>query len=553
MKKFLAFVMALFLVAALAVGVWAYKKYSPSKELADPREWFGVSGNDIAVVLDNKLVKGVCGRLIDGQAYLPLAWVNDKLNERFYWSEEDSTIIYALPEDIDYVDSSMKGEDKSPLFVEQGGEVWLAPELILAYTDIRIEVHTGGEAKRVFIDTKWEPVTAAKTLRDGKIRVLGGIKSAILASVEAEESLEILDAMDEWSKVRTQSGYIGYIQNRILGETAKRELVSDFETPVYKSAEFGEPIRLVWHQVLSEPMNDNMEQLMADAKGINVIAPTWFMLTDNEGNYDSLADPAYVEKAHEMGLQVWAALDNFNRGEEVRSEVLFASTKARKKLIASLMAEVLEYGIDGINLDVEGIRSEAGVHYVQFIRELSVDCRKNGIILSVDSYVPSENTAFYNRAEQGRVADYVIIMGYDEHYSGGEAGSVASIGYERMGIERTLADVPAEKIIMAIPFYTRLWKVKEGETTSSAMGIAAAKKWVEENGVSLDWDEELGQYYGELEAEDGTYCLWMEEERSLGLKVDLIRQHELAGIACWKLGLADEKAWEALAGADVPE
>ena len=107
-------------------------------------------------------------------------------------------------------------------------------------------------------------------------------------------------------------------------------------------------------------------------------------------------------------------------------------------MIANLMKDVEKYGIDGINLDIEGIKPAAGPHYIQFIRELSVDCRKNGIVLSVDSYVPSAYTSFYNRAEQGRVADYVIIMGYDEHYAGGEAGSVASLEYERKGIEDTL-------------------------------------------------------------------------------------------------------------------
>ena len=252
-----------------------------------------------------------------------------------------------------------------------------------------------------------------------------------------------------------------------------------------------------------------------------------------------------MEKAHSLGMQVWAVLDNFNRGSNVQSEILFASTEARKKLIADLISEVQRYGIDGINLDIEGIKPEAGPHYVQFIRELSVDCRKQGIVLSVDTYVPSAYTAFYNRAEQGRVADYVIIMGYDEHYAGGEAGSVASLGYERKGIEDTLEAVPAEKVISAIPFYTRIWKTADdGSVTSDAMGIAQAKKWVEENQVELYWQEELGQYYGEIRKDGQDYAVWMEEERSIGLKMDLIRDNGLAGVACWKLGFEPATLWD---------
>lgn len=277
-----------------------------------------------------------------------------------------------------------------------------------------------------------------------------------------------------------------------------------------------------------------------------MIAPTWFMLTDNTGNFDSLADQDYVNQAHAMGLQVWAVLDNFNRGENVQSEILFADTNARKKLISGLMQEVEKYRIDGINLDIEGIKSSAGPHYVQFIRELSVDCRKAGIILSVDSYVPTAYNLFYDWEEQGCVADYVVIMGYDEHYAGGEAGTVASIGYERKGIEDMLRMVPKEKIISGIPFYTRVWKTAAGETTSTAMGIEAAKKWVNEHKAELYWQEELGQYYGEVTADDGIYQIWLEEERSVGEKAALVKQYDIAGMAFWKLGFEPSAIWNVI-------
>ena len=301
---------------------------------------------------------------------------------------------------------------------------------------------------------------------------------------------------------------------------------------------------LVWHQVTSTEANEAMEELIANTSGVNVIAPTWFALTDNKGNYHSYADRSYVDKAHALGMQVWAALDNFNMGENVNSEILFAQTSVRSRLIAKLMADVKTYNLDGINLDIEGIKESAGPHYVQFIRELSVSCRNEGIILSVDNYVPAPYNAFYNRAEQGRVADYVIIMGYDEHYAGGEAGSVASYPYVREGIERTLALVPKEKVINALPFYTRIWTEKDGKTTSSAMGIQNAQIWVKENNVDLYWQEELGQYYGKLETDEGLKQIWMEEATSLGLKMDLIKEYDLAGVGCWKLGFEPASIWD---------
>ena len=144
------------------------------------------------------------------------------------------------------------------------------------------------------------------------------------------------------------------------------------------------------------------------------------------------------------------------------------------------------------------------------------------------------------------MADYVIIMGYDEHYSGGEPGSVASLEFVENGISGTLASVPREKVINAVPFYTRLWTEKNGEVSSKALGIEAAKNWIERNDVELYWQEELGQYYGELHTPSELSYLWLEDEESLELKMNLIRDYDLAGVACWKLGLEDEMTWDVI-------
>lgn len=548
MRKFLTTILTvlltIILLGGIAAGIFCFLKFVPTKKQADQKTWFQAEGDQVAIFLDNELVKGVHGRSVDGEIYLPLTWVNENLNERFYWDQAGKQLIYALPETIVYADAGTMGSSGRPLLVEQDGEVLLLSSLVATYTDLRMARPEGGEVQRIFVDTSWDPFLTAQIRKEGKVRTQGGGKSPILAEVKKGETVDVLETLDKWTRVRTESGYVGYIQSRLLTDTTHCTPVSTFQAPVYTSISMDEPVCMVWHQVTSPEANQKMPELMARTDGVNVIAPTWFMLTDNDGSFDSLADRDYVDKAHDMGIQVWAALDNFNRGDNVNSAILFASTDARQRLITSLMKEVDRYGIDGINLDIEGIREEAGPHYVQFIRELSVSCRKEGIVLSVDTYVPSAYTAFYNRAEQGRVADYVVIMGYDEHYAGGEAGSVASLEYERTGIENTLKQVPAEKIISAVPFYTRLWVVgKDGKTTSTAMGIANAKKWVAENQVKLTWQENLGQYYGEKDTEDGICQIWLEEEDSMSLKVKLVRDYRLAGIACWKLGFDTESIW----------
>ena len=548
MKRFLTTVLTVILTIVLAAGAAAgfilYRKYKPSKEQVDQSEWYQASGNESAVFLNSEREEGVKGRYIDGQVYLPVDWVDEAVNERFYWDEENSQLIYTLPDQIVYANEETMGSSGKPLLVQQDGTVWLLSSLVSAYTTVRIETFDTDGVHRIFVDTTWESQQLAKVKKNTALRIRGGVKSALITEVPSGAEVTVLEQLENWSRVRTEDGQVGYLPNRRLKETEAKTLVSTFQEPEYTSISMDEPVVLVWHQVTNLSANQAMQTLISATKGVNVIAPTWFMLTDNSGNYESLADKNYVDQAHAMGMQVWAVLDNFNKGDNVQSEVLFASTAARKKLIASLMKDAQTYGFDGINLDVEGIKASAGPHYVQFIRELSVDCRKAGLVLSIDSYVPASYSAFYNWAEQGRVADYVVMMGYDEHFAGGEAGSVASIGYERQGITDLLKQVPKEKLISAIPFYTRIWKEDASGTSSQSVGISSAKEWVETNQVELYWQEDLGQYYGELEKDGVNYEIWMEEERSLELKMQLIRDNGLAGVACWRLGLEPADVWD---------
>ncbi|HBM47878.1 MAG TPA: glycoside hydrolase [Lachnoclostridium sp.] len=548
MKRFLTTVLTVILTIVLLAGAAAgfilYRKYKPSKEQVDQNEWYQASGDEMALFLDSVLVEGVKGRYIDGQTYLQLDWIDEAVNEKFYWDEENRQLIYTLPDQIVYANEETMGSSGKPLVVQQDGQVWLLSSLVTAYTNVRIDTYDTDNVRRVFVDTSWEPQQLAAVKKKSALRIRGGVKSAMITEVPSDSEVIVLEQLDNWSRVRTEDGQVGYLANRRLKETESRTLVSTFTEPEYTSISMDGPVVLVWHQVTNRQANQAMENLVSNTKGVNVIAPTWFMLTDNQGNYESLADKNYVDRAHSMGLQVWAVLDNFNKGENVQSEILFASMAARKKLIASLMQDAKTYGFDGINLDVEGIKASAGPHYVQFIRELSIDCRKEGLVLSIDSYVPASYSAFYNWAEQGRVADYVVMMGYDEHYAGGEAGSVASIGYERQGIEDLLKQVPKEKLISAIPFYTRIWKEDASGTTSQSLGIADAKAWVDDNQVELYWQDDLGQYYGETQKDGVNYEIWMEEERSLALKMQLIRDNGLAGVACWRLGLEPADIWD---------
>ena len=525
------------------LGYTAVRKYWPTKEPSDLEKYYGVSGEKTAIFLDNELQDEV-GIAQNGQVYLPISWINEKINQRFYWDSNEKLLVYALPESIVYADQETKSSSGVPFLLITDEETYLSAELAASYTDIRVETFLTEPVKRIFIDTDWEPDQWYALKRKGALRERGGVKSPVVAQEEEGTSVKVLEAMERWAKVRTEDGHIGYIERRRLGEEETVNYVSTFQEPVYQNISMEEKVCLVWHQVTSKSANGQIQSLLSNTKGVNVVSPTWFSLTDNEGNFSSLADKDYVEYLHRQGIQVWALLDNFS--SRVQSEILLSRTSVRRKLIDGLMAAVEEYDLDGLNLDFEGIKEIAGPHYLQFIRELSVSCRKAGVVLSVDNYVPAAHNTFYDRHEQGIVADYVIIMGYDEHYAGGEPGPVASYGYVKDGIENTLQQVPAKKVINAVPFYTRVWKEGPEGTSSDALGIADAKAWVERKNVELTWQDDLGLYYGQIDDEGVHKQIWMEEERSLGLKMDLIQANDLAGVACWKLGFEPADIWDVI-------
>lgn len=544
MKKIVPVLIAIGLALCAFIGYLGYRavqKYWPTKEPADLEAYYKVSGQETAVFLNNELQEETA-LFQNNQVYLPVTWINTLINERFYWDENEQLLVYALPDSIVYADAETKSSGGTPYLQIVGQEAYLSADLVASYTDIRVASYTGDTVKRIFIDTTWDAEEWNDLKRGGAIRERGGVKSPVVVQEEKGAAVLVLEEMDRWCRVRTEDGHIGYVEKRRLGEGDTITYVSTFEEPVYENISMDEKVCLAWHQVTSAAANGSIEAYLENTKGINVISPTWFSLTDNEGNFTSLADASYVEYLHERGIQVWALLDNFSG--DVQSEILLSRTSVRRKLIDGLMEEVQTYDLDGLNLDFEGLKESAGPHYIQFIRELSVACRQAGIVLSVDNYVPAAYNSFYNRKEQGIVADYVIVMGYDEHYAGGEPGPVASYDYVKQGIEDTLELVPREKVINAVPFYTRVWKESEEGRSSDALGIADAKDWAQRKNVELVWQDDLGLYYGEIDDEGVRKQVWMEEERSLGLKMELIREQDLAGVACWKLGFEPASVWD---------
>lgn len=418
---------------------------------------------------------------------------------------------------------------------------------------------------RAVITSEWGKIQTAEIKRDTQVRYQGGVKSPILTEISKGSKVVVLDDENDWMKVGTEDGFVGYVKTNALRDAATETTSREFEEPVYTNISKDYTINMAWHNVSNSDANSYILETIAGTKGLTTIAPTWFSLSDTEGNVSSLADSDYVNYAHQSNLEVWAVLRDFHGGINSYDETyeVLSYTSKRTKVINQVIAEAIETGIDGINLDFELISTECGQHYIQFVRELSVKCRQNGLVLSVDNYVPQPYNEHYDIEEQGAVADYVVIMGYDEHTEGSyEAGSVASIGYLKNGITDALESVPAEKLIAGVPFFTRLWfetpKTKEeladeagteaasypDKVTSTAYSIDEAAQVVKNAGAEAQWDKETMQNYAEWDADGGTYKIWLEDEQSLEEKLKVIKSNNLAGVAEWSLGMEDSGVWD---------
>ena len=538
-KPVIAVAVLVILVAILGIVTHVVMKYIPSSEKMDLNEYYGeMADGEIALVIGTEKLEE--RGLVDGdRVYLPLDVVNTYLNQRYYWDSANQQILYATPSELTSVSASSEAGDK--VWVKDD-KVYLNLTYVQEFTDL--DAYITKDPYRIAIQYKFKNVKTVTVKKNTSIRYRGGIKSAILTSVKKGTKLRLIEEMENWDQVATDDGYIGYIDKKKVGEAEKTKFERSFKKEEYSYLTMDSKVNMVWHQVTSTDANAYFADATANMTGVNVSSPTWFYLTDTSGNIASIASADYVSQAHEKGLQVWGLIDNFT--QEVSTTETLSSTAARQNIISQLIQAAKDVGMDGINVDFESLSEDVGIHFLEFLRELSIECHKNNLVLSVDNPVPEDFTSHYDRAEQGRVVDYVIIMGYDEHYVGSEAGSVASLPWVEQGIQDTLDEVPAERVINAIPFYTRLWKTTGGNVTSEAIGMDQAQQTIADNNVETYWDKTTSQNYGKYDIDNSTYQIWLEDAQSVAEKVKLVSKYDLAGVSAWKLGFENNGIWQVI-------
>ncbi len=566
MKKKVIPILVVVALIAIIVGIMGIsalvKKYTPSKERQDLNEYYHLNAADqVAIVLNHELID-TSAKMINGYIYVDYQFVRDHINPRFYWDANENILLYAAPRDLisaeaessRYLVTKSTVDYGRPIVKATSDSAYIDLDFVKEYSDFIYEYLA--DPSRVIMTSEWGDYEVASVKRKTCVRVKGGIKSPILSDLSEKTSVTILEQEENWTKVMTEDGIIGYVQNSKLSGTETKTLVSSYKPETFTHITRDFEICMAWHQVLNRTANDNISSVLSATKGLNVISPTWFYLNDNEGGLMNLASSDYVNYCHSQNIEVWPSVNNLEN-RDADSAYVLTHTSTRHNLVNQIVSMAIQYNLDGINLDFEALNpKEVGDSYIQFVRELSIKCKNNGIVLSIDNYVPTSYTAFYDRAEQANYADYVVIMGYDEHYAGSGEGSVSSLPWVRQGVTDTLKEVPAEQVILGMPFYTRLWTLTPTvdaedsdtdisyEVTSKAYGMEAIENLLNTYGAKKQWLAETGQNYAEYESSGAICKVWLEDAASAEGRLKLLEEYDLAGASFWKLGLEKKEIWD---------
>ena len=556
----------IFLVLLFIVGSKLLEKYTPTKEHKELTEYYNMTEDSQVAITLNNTVLDIYGKMIDGHVYLDYEFVHDVLNSRFYWDANENILLYTTASDIvsakadetSYTVGKSTNSYDRPIVKATAESAWVDLEFVKSYSDFTYAIFES--PSRVVITNEWKDITVSTLKGNTEVRWKGGIKSPILKDVKKGEVLTILEVDEKWTKVCTEDGITGYVRSNKVKKTETKTLVSEYKEETFNHIKTDKTINFLWHPVYSKTANSEISSILSSTKGVDVISPSWFKLKDNKGNITSYASSDYVNYCHNHDVEVWGMVKNLDLdSSNIDVDYVLTHTSTRQNLVNQIVSQALQYNLDGINIDFEQLsESKIGDAYIQFLRELSIKCENNDIILSTAVYTPAAYNSVYKYGEQSYFVDYVCLMAYDQHWgqASGE-GSVASLDWVEEGVKNTIKEgVPADQLILGVPFYTKLWKLTPTSTDEAAdisymigfenLGLTSARKWMNNNITNPVWLEASGQYFGEVVKKGITYKMWLEDEASIETKLKLMQEYKLAGAAFWSSDLDNTSIWDTI-------
>ncbi|SMP38014.1 glycosyl hydrolase family 18 protein [Anoxynatronum buryatiense] len=542
------------LLAMAASAFYGYMHFWPSSETA----LYNATGIPQVYYEGHQLDLSEPYRMVGNEVLVSLELAEIMTNVHYYWDRTEETLVATT---YDYVYRFQPGRD---FLMENGRPVDLpipmtvegnVPYLPVAFLNnhLSMEWQLRQEDQVLVIEEKrpcrmWaEVITEAPVMRQAP-----AVKAPMFEeTLVPGDRLMVYETYEKWLKVRNEAGLIGYIQKKDVrryeecAEISTRSLANRSPRQDTKGK-----ISLVWEHV--HQVNPSTAGLVP-LPGVDVVSPTWYEIADESGAVSSNISQAYLNWALTHGYEVWPLVSNgFNPD---RTSAFLASTSIRETIIDQLLESVLQHGMHGLNIDFENVYLDDRDHVTQFVRELTPLFREAGLVVSMDVTIRSTSemwSMFYDREALGEIVDYIVVMTYDQHWgSSPVAGSVAQYQWVENGIKGILEQVPAEKVLLGLPFYTRMWEEKEvdGQITvsSQALSMNQVQQIITGRNLEVVWEEESGQYYTEYTEGGSRFRIWVEDARSIDLKSSLVHRHQLAGTASWRRGFESQEIWGVLA------
>jgi len=551
------FSILVFVMGCSSVAAMLYNKYfKPNEAFVSCYD----SADTILVIEGDEILDKNPPRVQEGQILLPFETIKAYIDPYIWWDEVLQKVTVTTNDKVikmetDNLDALINNEPLQLKFpaTKIDGVLYLPIEFLSSFYKINIRFNS--DSNVVIIDKEdvihriGYPVSSDAVVRKGRHISYPIIKKFDSLDLNSDTSkVYIFEEYDKWYKVRTYEGFIGYIKKEDI-------VIKSYEIGIIPQKVREKPnlpqgkISLVWDQMYS-PTKSYLERKKEE--GIDIMSPTWFQVANRKGELINRVDPQYVEWAHENGYQVWALVANDFSNIDDTSEILNNGLK-REYIIKQLLAFAALYGLDGINIDFENVYKKDKDALTQFVRELAPLLREQGLIVSIDVTIPDGSDTWskcYDRKALAETVDYVCLMTYDQTWAGSKvAGSTAQLVWVEENLKKTLREVPAEKLLLGIPLYTRLWEETVDENgkvtakTGKALSIKAAELLIEENNVSPVWDAESGQYVATFNKDNITYKMWLENEYSVNMKSALVHKYNLAGTATWSHNFANDKVW----------
>ncbi|WP_010680921.1 glycosyl hydrolase family 18 protein [Acetivibrio cellulolyticus] len=532
-----------------------YHYFKPNDEVIPAFD----EGKLVLVIEGEQDVSAQEPKIVKGEILLPFSVVKKYFDKNIYWDEAlnivsvttENRVIRMKTDSLDALVNNKPMKLKIPV-IKESGQVYVPIEFLSDLYGIDISYVESSNV--IIIDYKNKDKQVAQPISpDALIRKGHTIRYPIIRKLDmnsansVEKEMRVFGEYDKWYKVRTWDGAIGYIEKRFVEvkSLVTEEMAEEGGNKSDWKPEKGK-VNLVWDQIYQR--RDDLSD-MDNIEGLDVISPTWFQLKNAEGELINRAYAKYVDWAHGNGYKVWALLANDFNDHDMSSQLL-NNTNYRDNLIKEVLAYSALYKLDGINIDFENMYNSDRDAFTQFVREITPFLKEQGLVVSVDV----NDIECYDKKALSEVVDYVMYMSYDQHWRTSPiAGSVAQLTWveERARGVIENENVPAEKLLLGIPFYTRLWtettdEVGNKSLDSKALSMEDARNTVLTNNAKVEWDEESGQFYGQYQKENTINKIWLEEVNSINLKASLVHKYKLAGTCAWSSNFVATDIWGVL-------